>query len=250
MSSSSILASGFDEMILWQYDIPGDSSRAISLEPSRLCRRGLEAAFFHTRPYGIESLNWNHAIVRHGFGRIGFLGRFGYYGLSEYYARYTYSLGGAIKITESISSAVCGNLQIEDFNHAGNYSTMDLGIRLSYKYRGFTGIIGSSGISFKSSYDTYTGKNIRPWACISHIFHNGIQLYASVRRTCNNRTRWLIGQDIEVSRAVSLHIGILNRPSVFFGRFDLSYKSVTLLLTYNSVNRLNDTVVFGIAVGS
>lgn len=250
INSSNLLASGFDEMILWQYDIPGDSSRVINLEPSRLCRRGLEAAFLHTKPYGIQSLNWNYAIVRQGFGRIGFFGQFGYYGLNEYYARYAYSIGGAVKINESFSSAVNGNLQTEDFNHAGDYSTADLDIRLSYKYRGFTGIIGSSGIVLKSAYETYGGRSMRPWLCISRIFKNGIQLYTSVKKSRNNRTKWLFGQNIDVSEAIDLHIGILNHPNVFFGRLDLSYKSITLVLTYNSVSRLNDTVVFGIAVGS
>jgi hypothetical protein len=250
INSSNLLASGFDEMILWQYDMPGDSSRVINLEPSRLCRRGLEAAFFHTRPYGIQSLNWNYAVVRHGFGHIGFFGQFGYYGLNEYYARYTYSFGGAIKINESFSSAVSGNLQTEDFNHAGDYSTADLEIRFSFKYQGFTGIIGSSGINLKSAYETQNGRSMKPWVCISRKFDNGIQLYTSVKKAQNDRTRWLFGQNIDVSEAIDLHIGILNHPNVFFGRLDLSYKSVTLVLTYNSVSRLNDTVVFGIAVGS
>jgi len=250
INSTNLLASGFDEMILWPYDIPGDSSRVINLEPSRLCRRGLQAAFLHTNPYGIRSLDWDYAIVSYGLGRIGFFGQLGSYGLDGYYARYIYSFGGATRVTESFSSAVSGNFQTEDFDQAGNYSTANLNIRFSYKYRGLTGIMGLSRINLRSDYETYNGKSLRPWACISYIFKDGIQLSASVKRTQYNRTRWLFGQYIDISDAVGIHIGLLNRPDVFFGRLDLSYKSVTLVLTYHSVSRLNDTIVLGFAIGS
>ncbi len=249
INSTNLLASGFDEMILWQYDIPGDSSRVINLEPSRLCRRGLETAFLHANPYGIRSLDWNYAIIRYGFGRTGLFGQFGSYGLDGYYARYTYSLGAAARITESFSSAVSGNFQTEDFNRAGNYSRANLNIRVSHRYRGFRGILGLSEINLKSDYGTSNSKGSGPWACISYLFKDGIQLNASVKRTQYNRTRWLIGQDIDISDAIDIHIGLLNRPDVFFGRLDLSYKSVTLMLTYNSVSRLNDTIVLGFAFG-
>ncbi len=250
INSSTLPASGFDEMILWQYDIPGDSSRVLNLEPSRLCRKGLEAAFLHTKPYGINSLDWNYAMARYGFGRMGLFSQFGSYGLDDYYTRYSYSLGGAVEITEYFSSSANVSFQREDFDQAGNYSTADLGIRFSYKYNGLTGVMGLSSINLKSAYETYNGNSIRPWAGISHFFKNGIQLYASVKKAQNDRTRWLVGQSIDISEAIDLHIGILNRPNVFYGRLDLSYKLVTLILTYNSVSRLNDTIVLGFAFGS
>ena len=250
MNSTNLLASRFDEMILWQYDIPGDSSKVINLEPSRLCRRGLEATFLHAKPYGISSLDWNYAIVRYGIGRAGLFGQFGSYGLNGYYKRYTYSFGSAIRITESISSAASGNLQTEDFHQAGDYSSADLSIRFSYKYQGFTGIMGLSGINLKSDYEAFGGKSTKPWACISRIFNNGIQLFASVRRVQSNRNRWLFGQYIDISDAIDIQIGLLNRPNVFYGRLDLSYKAVTLVVSYNSVSRLNDTIVIGVAFGS
>lgn len=250
LNSSNLPASGFDDMILWQYDISADSSKVMNTEPSRICRRGLEASFLHTKPYGINSLDWNYVMARYGFGRLGLIGQFGSYGLDGYYSRYIYSIGGAIKVSESFFSAVSGNFRTEDFNRAGKYFTADLSIRCSYKYNGLTGIAGLSGINLKSAYETYSGTSMRPWAGISHIFNNGIQLYASIKKVRNDRTRWLFGQFIDISDAVDIHIGILNRPNVFFGRLDLSYKSFTFVLTYNSVSRLNDTIVLGLAAGS
>jgi hypothetical protein len=250
LTSSNLLASGFDEMILWPYDIPDDSSRVINLEPSRICRRGLEGAFLHANPYRIQSLDWDYATVRYGIGRAGLFGQFGSYGLDGYYTKYSYTLGAATRMTESLSSAISGNFQRESFNHAGEYSRADLNIRVSYLYRRFGSILGLSRIKLGSDYEVSNDGSPGPWACISYLFNGGIRLSASIKRNQYDRTRWLISQDIDISDAIDVHIGLLNRPRVFFGRLDLSYQWITLVLSYHSVSRLNDTIVLGLAVGS
>lgn len=250
LTSSNLLASGFDEMILWPYDIPDDSSSVINLEPSRLCRRGLEAAFLHANPYGIQSLDWDYATVRYGIGHAGLFGQFGSYGLDGYYTKYTYSFGAAIRVTESLSSAISGNFKRESFYRAGNYLRADLNIRVSHRYRRLRSILGLSRMKLGSDYEVSNDGSPGPWACISYLFKGGIRLSASIKRNQYGRTRWLISQDIDISDAIDVHIGLLNRPRVFFGRLDLSYQWITLVLSYHSVSRLNDTIVLGLAVGS
>lgn len=251
MSSAAVLqASGFEEMILWRYDLPGDSSGVISLEPSRVCGNGIEAVFLYCRPYSIRDLGWNTAAARYGTGRLGFLGMFSSYGYEEYYTKNVYTGGTALRIMDYLHASGRIAYSHEKFLGAGSIGETRIGVEASYKYSRLAAVFGVSDIKVTSEYNRPDGPFLRPWAGVSYSIDEGTDFKASVKRTENSRTRWLFQQQILVSRAVDLHIGLLNRPNVIYGGVDLSWRYFTLFVTYYSVGRLNDTVVLGLAAGT
>jgi hypothetical protein len=251
LSSAAVLqASGFEDMILWSYDLPGDSAGVLSLEPSRVCRNGVEAVFLYCQPYSIRDMGWNTALASYGFGRLGFCGLFSSYGYREYYTKDVYSGGAAFRIMDRLHASGTIVYNHEEFLGVGSFGETRSGVEASYKSGRLAAVLGLSDIKVTSGYNRPNGPFLRPWAGISYSIDDGIDLAASVKRTDNARTRWLFQQQISLSRVVDLHIGLMNRPNVIYGGIDLSWRSITLLVTYYSVGRLNDTVVLGLAAGT
>ena len=250
VNAAVLQASGFDDMILWRYDLPVDSQSVFSLEPSRVCRKGLQAVFLYSRPYSIEDLGWNTAAAGYGFGRVGYFGRFSSYGYDNYYTRNVYSGGIACRIADNLHASAEARYQHEKFLGVGGFGDIKLGFNASYEAGRLSAVFGLSDITLKNDYGPRGNPIARPWAGVSYLMENEIGFIASIKRTENSRTRWLFQQQIGISRAVDLYIGILNRPNVLYGSLDISYRSVTLLLTYYSVGRLDDTIVLGLGVGS
>jgi hypothetical protein len=250
MNVAVLQASGFDDMILWRYDLPGDTADAFGLEPARICRGGVGAFFLYCQPYSIGDLSWNTGVARYGTGRVGYFAGFLSYGYEKYYTRNVYSAGIALRIIDHLYASGEVGYNHERFLGERGFGESKLGLKASYNAGSLTAVLGSSDITLSSDYDPSGGPFMRPWVGLSYSIDDGIIITAGIKRTENSRTRWLFQQRMDISRAVDLHIGILNRPNVLYGGLDFSYRSVTLILTYYTVGGLSDTVMLGLAVGS
>lgn len=248
-AANPLHGSGFDDTILWMYDIPLALSSSFNSDPRGICGDGLRAAFLYANPYGISELDWNHAFAKKGFGGWGVFGRFDSFGMRPYYRRNAYYLGGAISLPESLALAVGGRYRTEKYGEFGKYARIELNSALSYSRTEIEAAAGMTGIRIHKEYRSSASGDFRPWAALTYRFKDGLSAFGSIRKFDNGRIRWLFGQGARFSGKLDLAFGIINRPDVIFGHVVFVYRSFRLDLSYYSISRLNDTVVLGLAYG-
>jgi hypothetical protein len=241
--------SGFDDTILWLYDIPGAFSISVNSDPRGICENGLRAAFLYANPYGISELDWNHGFVKRGFEGWGVFGRFDSFGMKSYFRRNAYYLGGAISLPDSLALSVHGVYQTERYGDMGDYSRIELNSALSFHKAEIEAVAGLAGIKIDEDYRSPANGNLRPWGALTYRFKDGLSAFGSIKRFDNGQIRWLFGQGVRLSGGLDLAFGVINRPDVIFGHIVFVYKSFRLDLSYYSISRLNDTVVYGFAYG-
>jgi len=187
--SSSLYGSGFDSAILWIYDIPDGSSDFFSTETMKLCDRRFQTSMLYSKPYGIGAVDWNNVFVRKGFGRWGAFARFNSYGLRDYYSRYIYNVGAAIKMRNSLSVSFDGQYHFEHFDRIGGFGRSELNARFSY-YRGTVySVLGLSGIRIDEDYKSSSG-GARAWGALTYLLKNGMSFSGSVKRFENGRNEF------------------------------------------------------------
>jgi len=246
--TSRLFGSGFDDTVLWIYDLPDGSSVFFAKETTKICNPGLRASFLYSNPYGIDAIDWNDLFIRKGFGRWGTFARLNSYGLKSRYNRYIYNAGVAIKLSDSISASIDALYHFEHFEGVGGFGRTEGNGKLSY-YRGaIHTVVGLTGIKMEENSKSYA-PGPRGWGAITYNFKNGTSFSGSVRRFESGRSRWLFSQRTPLARDFGLSIGVINRPDVIFGRLELAHSFFSLELAYYSISRLSDTVVFGFAVG-
>ncbi len=248
LMSPSLLGSGFDDAILWVYDIPL-TVNTISDGPLSICGGKFQSRVLYTRPYRISQLHWNDVFAKKGFGRWGISGRFNSYGMDGYYNRYIYDIGIAVSPIDSLAVSVNSGYHHENFAGLNRFKRLELDLKISYHRLKFKVAAGFSGITISEDYELPSGNNPRPWGVCSYDFTNGNVLWVSLRKFENNRVRWFFGQNLSLSPDFDLSIGMMNGPDLIFGRIVYKYGSMSVDWAYYSLGRLNDTLVIGFGYG-
>lgn len=247
--SPELYGSGFDDTILWIYDLPESSSNSLNTEPRLICDSTVQVSVLYSRPYRIDELSWNNAFVKKGFGRWGLFGRFNSYGMKRYYNDYIYEAGIAVILPGSLAASVAGEYHYEQFDAVGGFARGELDARLSYRRGAVSANAGISGLVLQEEYKIPGGRKSRPWGSVSALLNKEISLSAGVRKFENGRVRWLFCQRARLSSELSLSFGVINRPDVIFGRLIVAHGSFSLDLAFYSISRLNDTAVLGLTYG-
>ncbi|MEE9555434.1 MAG: hypothetical protein V3W18_14200 [candidate division Zixibacteria bacterium] len=246
--SQNLHGSGFNDSVLWIYDIQS-STNAVSTGPLSICEEKFQTRALYTKPYQISQLRWNDFYAVKGFGRWGLSGRFNSYGMDGYYNRYLYSIGIAVSPIDSLAVSLEGNYYREIFIDINNFQRWELDTKIAYRKSRFSVAAGLSGITLAEDYEYKSARTLRPWGACSYNFENGITLWSSVRRFENNRTRWFFGQNLRLTSAMDLSVGLMNRPDLIYGRIAIKHGSIIVDLAYYSLNRLNDIILVGFGYG-
>ena len=243
--ASSVAASGFDDTILWPREIDMTAA-GINSDPHSILNVGFRAQAMYTNPYQIGRLHWNDLFAKRGFARWGVYGRFNSYGLDEYYNRYSYELGFAIRAIDSLAVLTGLRYRQEKYLGLDNFSRWELDSRAAYRRARFSVMAGVSGLKLSEDHNSGYVSEFRPWGACSYDFSDGNSFSVSVKQFSNGKARWLFGQSLTVSSDLNLTIGYINRPDLIFGKIVFRRGSFLLDFAYYSVSKLNDTIVVGI----
>jgi hypothetical protein len=253
-SASAVSASGFDDMILWRYNLPARSSTVFSLEPMNISEHGFKTIFLHTNPYGIGSLRWDYAGFKYGAGKWGIYGQARFYGLNELYTDNIAAFGASVEPYKNIALSAAITRETENFEGIDSYSRLDLSSRLSGSFSisaktDFTGVICIDRINLKKPYEFPGIDNPEPTIYGSFNFDDNSLFSVGLKRYYTKKTRWFFNQSVSIAEGVDLQLGYINRPNVFNWDLDLSWKSFTFAFTYLAISKLGDTMTLGLSYG-
>jgi hypothetical protein len=248
LSSARLAASGFDDMVLWRYELPASSQNSFSLEPLSISQNGLKAAFLHADPYRIGSLDWNYAAFKYGLTKWGIFGGARFYGLNDLYSDDQIMLGGAMRPYPNFALAISINHEKEQFQEFNSYNRFDLDATISGSISDFTGVIDIDRINIMKSYDFPGIATPEPMFYGSLKFDKDYQLSIGLKRLYPKRTRWFFNQYANIIDGIGLRLGFISNPNVFNWGLDLNWKSFTFEFTYFAMSRLNDTMALGLSI--
>jgi hypothetical protein len=246
--SARLAASGFDDMVLWRYELPASSQNSFSLEPLNLSQDGFKAALLHADPYRISSLHWNYAAFKYGLTKWGIFGGARFYGLNNLYSNDQITLGGAFRPHPNFALAVSINNERELFQEIDSYNRIDLDAKISGSISGFTGGLDIDRINLSKSYDGPGIITPEPMIYGSLRFDENYQLSIGAKRLYAKRARWFFNQDANIINGIGLRLGYFSNPNVLNWGLDLNWKSFTFEFTYFAMSRLNDTMALGLTI--
>ena len=248
LTSARLAAGGFDDMVLWRYELPASSQNSFSLEPLRICQNGFMATFLHADPYRIGSLHWNYAAFKYGLTKWGIFGGARFYGLNDLYSDDLITIGGALRPHPDFALAISINHEREQFQEIDSYNRFDLDAKMSGSISSFTGVIDLDRISIMKSYDFPGMATPEPMFYGSLKFNKDYRLSIGAKRLHTRRTRWFFNQDANIIDGIGLRLGYFSNPNVFNWGLDLNWKSFTFEFTYFAMSRLNDTMALGLTI--
>lgn len=248
LSSGSLAASGFDDMVLWHYELPAPSQNSFSIEPLSISQNGFSATFLYADPYQIGSLHWNYAAFKYGLTKWGIFGGARFYGLNDLYSNDQIMLGGAFRPHPNFALAISINHEREQFQEIESYDRFDLDAKMSGSISGFTCVLDLDRINIIKSYDFPRIATPEPTFYGSLKFDKDYQLSIGAKRLYTKRTRWFFNQDANIIDGIGLRLGYFSNPNVFNWGLDLNWNSFTFEFTYFAMSRLNDTMALGLSI--
>jgi hypothetical protein len=247
---SELSYAGIDESILWRYELSSGPADQFGFNPSFICGKGMGLMVLHSNPYQLNHLNWDFGSIKYGLGRIGFIGCFRSFRLSELYDNNTVSSGGAVMLNNHFGTSLMVNISTTKFGNFGNYSGSSLNVNLMYSVRDIMAIAGLKNITLKKPYSFPDIEKPEPYIIAKMSFGNGVQLLGGFRHLRTDINKWYFRQDIALSKGVGLSLGYMNNPNLLEWGLDLYWKNATLLFTYQAISKLNDTMILGLSFGT
>jgi len=238
-------ADSFDDTILWRYDLPG-SGNSFSLAPNQLAGDGYDFVVNHAKPYGIGDLNWNSVSASAGKKRWGIYGRFTSFEIKDLYSRRLMDFGLSVKIRNYAYLFTDFRINNEDFVEHDKYTSIYARVKTAIVFGQFSGILECGSIPLKESYENQNVLN--PGAAISYYSDDNMILSIAVKKFKNRAVRWYFLQDGMISSMAGYTIGYMNNPGTLNIGLNLSVHQLRFMLNYYGVNRLNDSIVFGIGI--
>ena len=247
LSAAKISASGFDNMMLWRFDLPAYNSKSFSFEPLSMSKQGINAILLHADPYRISSLYWNYAAFKYGMGKWGFYGSARFYGLKDLYSNDRVELGALYRPNSNIAFALSTNHELEQYSGYEQYIRIDFDAKISGSVGNFIGMIDVDKINVEKPYDFPGVATPEPMIYGAYRSNGYYQLSVGAKRLNTKRTRWFFDQDINIIDNVGVRLGFYNNPNVFNWGLDLNWRLFTFEFTYFAVSKLNDTMALGLS---
>jgi hypothetical protein len=245
ISLAAIARADYGDNILWRYSF-GFGYDKYSNAPDNICRKKYQILFLHTHPYKIGGLNWNYAAATVGKGRWGAIGTIRSYNLDDIYSNTRLSIGGAAEAINQLFISLETIMEHEQFDYYGRYNKVSLLAEAQYLVKRASLSAGLQKISLSNQYGN-SRKDPRPFINISvaldqrNRFSLGI-IQAEKRRGC-----WFICHEVDIADYFSFHGGYLSYPNSAQCGLDFSWKKVKFSIIYQGIDKLDDTVIWGIS---
>jgi hypothetical protein len=227
---------GPDFMLVGDYYIPADNGFSITTVPYD--KTGFSAVFRNCLLYGIGSLNWIYSGVKvySQFGSAGVI--FRDYGIKKLYSSTDFSFFLQKSLWRKISIGVgyshigysYGDNVYQSFSDIVSFGAgwrlMDINIAIS---------VGN--LSLKRAGNEYSDK---PEVIASCFWPAGeiLSLYGAYYKDRINKSRFLIGQNLELIKPLIIKAGLLGGPEIYFVGMEIIYKRFVFGYTLFDIGRL------------
>jgi hypothetical protein len=243
---ASFACADFDDSVIWKYYLPTPD---YDLNRFTTGGDGLQSMFLHSNMYRINSLDWNFISLRYNKGQAGLGLEFSTVGYKDLYRRNKYRTRFRYMRYDKIVIEPLVEVTTEEFADFGNYFGLSGEIIVKYAAKKYSAGVGVSDIQLKEPYNHSGKEGLFPFLIGSWMFDEGLAFSIGVRRFDNGRTRWIFHQSVIVSENLGLNFGYQNNPSDIYGGLSLKFRGFSLLIDYNSVSGLSDSIIWGISYG-
>jgi hypothetical protein len=245
ISLSGIARADYGDNILWRYSFGLDYDK-YSNAPDNTCSKKYQFLFLHTHPYSLGSLNWNYAAATIGKGRWGAVGTIRSYNLDDIYSNMRLSIGGAAEAINQLFISLETILEHEQFDNYSRYNRFSLLAEAQYLVKRASLSAGLERIPLSSQYRN-SRKDPRPFFNLSAAFNLRNRFSVGIRQTDNRRGCWHICHEIDVTDYFSFHGAYLSYPNSAQCGLDFGWKKVKFSIIYQGIDKLDDTIIWGIS---
>jgi|WetSurMetagenome_2_1015567.scaffolds.fasta_scaffold32361_4 hypothetical protein len=242
---TSIADADYGDNLLWRYSF-GISDLQFSNSPDAICRDGYQAIFLHTNPYKIGPLNWNYAAGSKGAGRWGVSGSFRSYNLVDLYNDIKISIGGAFQADGHLYLSLETEIEREEFKSIYSYNHVKLIPQAQIKSKSESLSAGFSRICINKSYSS-SSRYSMPFLTFSTYISSYSRFSFGYMQLEKTRGRWQICHDLTISEFLSLDLGYLSYPELLQCGLDFGWKKVKFSIIYQGIDKLDDTIIWGIS---
>lgn len=237
----------YDDNLLWRYSFSA-SNIGYSKTPDRICQKSCGALFLHTNPYRLKDLNWDYTSANLGFGKWGVSGSFRSYRLAELYNDIQITVGGAYRFHRNLYLFLETGFGHEKFGESIGYDRNHINFQIQYSIRTVSIQVGLDQISVKKPYRIYD-KIAQPFVICNLLIRENSRLLVGYEQAEKMHGKWLLSQALSISDNLSLDLGYLTYPAVLQCGLDLRWKNITFSIIYQGMDKLDDTIIWGLSTG-
>jgi hypothetical protein len=247
LSLYTIAGAEYDDNILWRYSFASGNS-GYSVSPDNVCQTNYNAIFLHSNPYQLRDLNWDYISAKAGYGKWGLSAAIRSYRLTDLYNDMMVSIAGALRLTQQFYFALGTSFGREKFGNTTEYDRADMNLHAVYLIKPIAIHGGLDRVCLKKPYQFYN-KSARPFVVCNLTTSECSVFSAGYKQIEPERGRWLLSQDLSVSSNLSLSIAYLTYPDLLQCGLDLRWKKITFSAIYQGIDKLDDTIIWGLSIG-